>query len=114
MISRYPSASKSATCTPTTPSGLVATVCVVQELATPLFSYHVMALLPNNPATMSRSPSLSRSATYMVRTPLALVTTSCVVHDGLAAPSFSYHEMVLSVNAAATMSRSPSPSISAA
>ena len=63
--------------------------------------------------TMSGSPSPSMSATYTDLAPSAEVVMSAAVHVGLAAPSFSYHAMVSSACEAETMSRSPSPSMSA-
>ena len=63
---------------------------------------------------MSRSPSPSMSATNTDLAPDADVLISVAVQEGSAAPSFSYHAIVLSPLDAETISRSPSSSISAA
>ena len=113
-MSRSPSPSMSATNTDIAPSAEVAMSAAVHEgLAAPSFSYHAMVSSFNPAETMSMSPSLSMSATWISYAPPAEVAMSAAVHEGLAAPSFSYHAMVSSSRDAETMSRSPSPSMSA-
>ena len=113
-MSRSPSPSISATCTARAEFALVAISAEVHDgSAAPSFSYQAMVSSPNDAETMSRSPSSSISATYTSFAPCALVAMSAAVHDGSAAPSFSYHAMVLSSNNAETISRSPSSSMSA-
>ena len=75
--------------------------------------YNSTALPLNNAETMSRSSSPSISATNALRAPFADELTIISVHVGSMAPSFSHIAMVLSLSTAETISRSPSPSISA-
>ena len=113
-MSRSPSLSMSATYTERAPSALVSMSAAVQDgLAAPSFSYHAMVSSSADADTMSRSPSPSMSATKTERALEAFVAMSAAAHVGLAAPSFSYHAMVSSTPDAETMSRSPSPSMSA-
>ena len=113
-MSRSPSPSMSATYTLAAPSAEVAMSAAVHEgSAAPSFSYHAMVSSKYDAETMSRSPSPSMSATYTDFAPEAEVAMSVAVHEGLAAPSFSYHAIVLSDSDAETMSRSPSSSMSA-
>ena len=114
-MSRSPSPSMSATYTERAPSAEVAMSAAVHEgLAAPSFSYHAIVSSLSDAETMSRSPSPSMSATYTSTAPSAVVAMLAAVHEGLSVPSFSYHAMVSSWNDAETMSRSPSPSMSAA
>ena len=113
-MSGSPSPSMSATWTDIGLSAVVATTFFVHDgFAAPSFSYHAMVSSSRDAETMSRSPSPSMSATYTQPAPLSVVEMSDAVHEGLAAPSFSYHATVSSPYDAETMSRSPSPSMSA-
>ena len=81
--------------------------------AAPSFLYQAIVSSPEEAETISKSPSPSISATLTSLAPAAEVAISAAVQDGLVAPSFSYQAMVLSRREAETISKSPSPSISA-
>ena len=63
--------------------------------------------------TISKSPSPSTSAIETSCAPSALVDITTVVNVGFAAPLFSYKAILSSPAEAETISKSPSPSISA-
>ena len=114
MISKSPSKSISPTLTSSAPSTFVAISTAVQVgSVSPLFSYHATVSSSIDTETISRSPSLSKSAKSILSAPSALVAISTAVKVGLASPLFSYQAIVLSIPEAETISRSPSPSISA-
>ena len=96
-ISRSPSPSMSAANTDFAPSAVVAMVAAAQEgSAAPSFSYHAIVSSTFSAEIMSRSPSPSMSATNTDLAPDAEVLMSAAVQEGSAAPSFSYHAIVLS------------------
>ena len=114
MMSMSPSPSISATLASKAPSALVAMLALVQVgSAAPSFSNQSIASSSRAADTISKSPSPSMSATLRPRAPSTFVAISAAVQLGFAAPSCSYQAMVLSVSEAETISRSPSPSISA-
>ena len=87
--------------------------------ALPSFSYQAIVPELYNAATISISPSSSISfATISCKPELSPVNAiSAATHEGSAAPSFSYHVIGFgtssSPRAPETISRSPSPSMSA-
>ena len=113
-ISKSPSLSRSETYTSLAPSAVVAISVAVQEgLAAPSFSYQAIVSSPEEAETISKSPSLSMSAICISLAPAAEVAMVVVDQEGLAAPSFSYQAILLSIREAETISKSPSLSISA-
>ena len=79
-------------------SALVAITDAVQVGFTPpSFSYQAMVLSFAEEARISTSPSLSKSAAKTLVAPEAVVSMFTADHVGFAAPSFSYHAMLLSL-----------------
>ena len=86
---------------------------VQDGFAAPSFSYHAIVSSITEAETISRSPSPSISATWTSYAPSALVAITVLVNVGSAAPLFSSQPIVSSFSEAPTISKSPSPSISA-
>ncbi len=82
--------------------------------AAPLFSYQAIVSSSDDADKISMSPSPSISATKTCSAPSALVAILDAVKVGVAPPLFSYQAIVSSQVDAETISRSPSPSMSAA